>query len=120
MIVVRGMVLTWTNAQPVSGVDLTFMNLGRAILWGMPLPGLIFAAALALGHVLLTYHKSVAKFTRWAGTRKSARSSGINTSRLKLISYMICSASAGIAEVVLASRLNTGSPIIGENTARST
>jgi ribose transport system permease protein len=117
MIVVRGLVLTWTNAQPVSGADLTFMNLGRAILWGVPLPGLFFAVALVMGHVLLTYHRLGREIYALGGNEESARSSGVGTSRLKLISYTICSASAGIAGVVLASRLNTGSPIIGENTA---
>ncbi len=117
MIVVRGLVLSYTDAEPVSGSDLAFMSLGRELIAGIPLPGLIFAAALVLGHVFMAYHRTGRNIYAMGGNEESARSSGIATGKLKVISYTICSVSAGIAGVVLASRLNTGSPIIGENTA---
>jgi ribose transport system permease protein len=118
MVVVRGLVMTYTNAQPVPGTDPAFMSLGRGTIFGgFPLPGLIFVAALLLSHVLLTYLKIGREVYALGGNEESARSSGIATDRLKMLSYAICSCSAGISGIVLAARLNTGSPIIGENTA---
>jgi ribose transport system permease protein len=117
MVVVRGLVLTYTDAQPVSGSDLDFMSLGRRLVWGLPLPGLIFVLALILGHVLLAYQRLGREIYALGGNEEAARSSGIATGRLKVVSYVICSVCAGVSGVVLASRLNTGSPIIGESTA---
>jgi ribose transport system permease protein len=117
MIVVRGLVLSYTDAQPVSGSDLAFMSLGRELIAGIPLSALIFVVALVLGHTFMAYHRTGRNIYAMGANEESARSSGIATSKLKVISYTICSVSAGIAGIVLASRLNTGSPIIGENTA---
>jgi ribose transport system permease protein len=118
MVVVRGLVMTYTNAQPVPGTDPAFMSLGRATVFGgFPLPGLIFVAAFGLSHVLLSYLKIGREIYALGGNEESARSSGIATDRVKLFSYVICSCTAGISGIVLAARLNTGSPIIGENTA---
>jgi len=118
MIVVRGLVMTYTNARPVPASDPTFMSLGRATLFGgLPVPGLIFAAALVLTHLLLTSLKIGREVYALGGNEESARSSGIATYRVKMFSYLICSFTAGISGIVLAARLNTGSPIIGENTA---
>lgn len=118
MVVVRGLVMTYTNAQPVPAADPTFMSLGRATLFGgFPVAGLIFAAALVLTHLLLTSLKIGREVYALGGNEESARSSGIATYRVKMFSYLICSIAAGISGIVLASRLNTGSPIVGENTA---
>ena len=118
VVVVRGLVMTYTNAQPVPGTDPAFMSLGRATIFGgFPLPGLIFVAAFVLSHMLLTYLKIGREVYALGGNEESARSSGIATDRLKMLSYAICGFTAGISGIVLAARLNTGSPIIGENTA---
>jgi ribose transport system permease protein len=118
MVVVRGLVMTYTNGQPVPGMDPIFMSLGRAtVLGGFPLPGLIFGVIFALTHLLLTSLKIGREIYALGGNEESARSSGIATYRVKMLSYMICSFSAGISGIVLAARLNTGSPVIGENTA---
>ena len=118
MVVVRGLVMTYTNAQPVPAADPTFMSLGRATLFGgFPVSGLIFAAALVLTHLLLTSLKIGREVYALGGNEESARSSGIATYRVKMFSYLICSIAAGISGIVLAARLNTGSPIVGENTA---
>jgi ribose transport system permease protein len=117
MVVVRGLVMTYTNAQPVAGTDPAFMLLGRATLSGFPVAGLVFVTFFAVTHVLLSSLKIGREIYALGGGEESARSSGIATNRLKMFSYAVCSFSAAISGVVLAARLNTGSPIIGENTA---
>jgi ribose transport system permease protein len=93
------------------------MSLGRASVFGFPLPGLIFTVALALTHMLLTSLKIGREIYALGGNEESARSSGIATYHVKMFCYVICSFTAGISGIVLAARLNTGSPVIGENTA---
>jgi ribose transport system permease protein len=118
MVVVRGLVMTYTNAQPVAGTDPAFLSLGRATVFGgFPVAGLIFFVFFAVTQVLLSSLKIGREIYALGGNEESARSSGIATNRLKMISYTVCSFSAAVSGIVLAARLNTGSPIIGENTA---
>lgn len=117
MIVVRGLAMSYTDAQPAVGMDFDFMELGRGRVYGVPVPALIFAAALLLGHLLLARLRIGRHIYAVGGDEEAARFSGIRTDRVKVISYVLCGLCAGIAGIVLASRLNTGSPIIGENTA---
>jgi ribose transport system permease protein len=117
MIVVRGLVMTYTDAQPLVGADLAFMGLGRGKVLGVPVPAVIFLAALILGHVFLAHLRLGRDVYALGGNEEAARASGIRTDRVKLLSYTLCGLSAGIAGVVLAARLNTGSPIVGETTA---
>ena len=51
------------------------------------------------------------------GNEEALRLSGVNVKIIKLSSYAICGFFAGLAGIILAARLNTGSPIIGEKTA---
>jgi ribose/xylose/arabinose/galactoside ABC-type transport system permease subunit len=44
------------------------------------------------------------------GNENAARASGIDVNRVKLVAYVICGAAAGLAGVVLASRVTAGQP----------
>jgi ribose/xylose/arabinose/galactoside ABC-type transport system permease subunit len=117
MIIVRALVLTATGAEPVSGGDLTLMELARGTLAGIPVAGIVLAVIAALGHVMMTRHRLGREIHALGGNEAAARASGVATLRLKLICYTLCSLAAGIAGILLAGRLNTGSPIIGEQAA---
>ncbi len=47
------------------------------------------------------------------GNELAARASGINVAGVKLFAYTVCGACAGLAGVVLASRITTGQPNAG-------
>lgn len=117
MIAVRGLVMTYTNAQPVVGTDLGFMWLGRGRLAGIPVPALLFLAAALLGYLFLAHLRSGRAVYALGGNEAAARASGVPTARIKIAGYVLCSLCAGLAGIVLAARLNTGSPIIGEQAA---
>jgi ribose/xylose/arabinose/galactoside ABC-type transport system permease subunit len=117
MIVIRGLVMTITDGQPAVGVNYDFMELGRGRIFGFPIPAVILAVLLLLGHFLLVRTRFGRHVYALGGNEESARLSGISTNKAKVATYVLCSLTAGIAGIVLASRLNTGSPIIGENTA---
>lgn len=117
MIVIRGLVMTITDGQPAVGSNFDFMEIGRGRILGIPIPAVILAVLLWLGHLLLVRTRFGRHVYAIGGNEESARLSGIDTNKAKVATYVLCSLTAGIAGIVLASRLNTGSPIIGENTA---
>ena len=51
------------------------------------------------------------------GNNEAARLSGIKTNRVRIIVFIISAATAGIAGVIMASRLGTGQPSLGSDFA---
>ena len=119
MITVRGFVMAYTDAQPVVGMQFEFISLGRGNLLGIPYPTVVFAAALVVGFCALTFFPFGRHVYAVGGDEVGARQAGINVPATKMATYMASGLCAGIAGVILAARLNTGSPIIGDNTALS-
>lgn len=117
MVIVRGLVLTCTASEPVSGANLGLMELTRSVLAGVPAIGLLLLGLAALGHFMMTRLRIGREIHALGGNEDAARASGVDTTRLKVLCYFLCSLCAGIAGIVLAGRLNTGSPVIGEQAA---
>jgi ribose/xylose/arabinose/galactoside ABC-type transport system permease subunit len=119
MIAVRGLVMTITDGQPVVNSNPIFGRIGRGLVEPVPIPAIVFFVVLVLGHIVLSFTLFGRNVYALGGNEEAANASGIRTNRVKLTTYVICSVTAGISGVILASRLSTGSPIIGEDTALS-
>ncbi len=119
MIAVRGMAMTYTDGRPMANTNLAFVELGRGKIGIFPIPLLVFLVALIIGYLFLTHTQTGREVYALGGNEDAARASGIRTNRIKFISYLISGLTAGISGVILASRLSTGSPIIGEDTPLS-
>ncbi|MGE0241539.1 MAG: ABC transporter permease [Parvibaculaceae bacterium] len=114
MVMVRGATLAYTDTRPVVSLDDTFLALGQ----GRPLPHafMIMIAIMILAHVLL-YHRPWGRHVYALGAdERAARMSGLSVNRLKIECYVLSGVLAGVAGLLLAARLGTGSPIIGEMT----
>jgi len=117
MSIVQGGILLYTKA-PTGSVPIMF----DFVAWGnvllknvrIPFPFLLFASVAALAIVFL----KLTAFGRYVyatgGNEEVARLSGIKTSRVKIIVYMICSFSASLTGIMLASRMGMGDPLVGE------
>jgi ribose transport system permease protein len=114
MVIVRGATLAYTDTRPVVSLDDTFLMLsgGRPV----PIPFLVLICVAILAHIMLTQRPWGRHIYAVGAGELAAAMSGLNTGRLKRQCYVICGALAGLAGVLLASRLGTGSPIIGEAT----
>jgi ribose transport system permease protein len=117
MIAVRGMVMSVTDAQPIAGQDMDFILFGIGKGLGLPWVAWFFLAVLLLGHLMMAYMKTGRALYALGGNEAAARASGVHIEAAKVKSYILCALCAGIAGILLAARLNTGSPIIGENAA---
>lgn len=114
MVIVRGATLAYTDTRPVVSLDESFLMLsgGRPV----PFPFLVLAVVAILAHVGLTQRPWGRHVYAVGAGELPAAMSGLNTGRLKQQCYVLSGALAGLAGVLLASRLGTGSPIIGEAT----
>ncbi|RKF20076.1 hypothetical protein DBZ36_06400 [Alginatibacterium sediminis] len=127
MMIARGIALYVTNAAPVSGMPESFSYLGNGALFriveshpvtGMPLvkfPGIPYPVILMiLLAILFTFALTKLRVGRYlyaiGSNEEAARLSGIDTDKVKIIAYTASGMLAGLAGVVLASRLVTAQP----------
>jgi len=109
MLVVRGAAFMYTDARTISGLPARFSVLSS---------GAVTASIVGLIFVLSWFALTRTPFGRHVyavgGNESAAWLSGIRVARVRLAVYSICGMSAGLAGVMVASRLNAGYPRAGE------
>ena len=117
MIAARGLALVYTGEKTISvprGAE-GFSELGRGRvdlgLFSIPYPVLILLAAYALAWVVLNYTRFGRHTYALGDSEEAARLLGLNVSRVTVGVYALSGAMAGLAGVLLASRLGTGQPV---------
>ncbi|MGC9035692.1 MAG: ABC transporter permease, partial [Verrucomicrobiia bacterium] len=113
MTVARGLALVISGGKPVTGLNSEFMFFGAGDVFGLPIPVVILAATAGLSAVILKYTPIGRHIYAVGGSELAARVCGINVFWVKLFAYTICGAFAGLAGVVLASRITAGQPNAG-------
>ncbi|MRX52289.1 ribose ABC transporter permease [Paracoccus sp. S-4012] len=117
MVVLRGFALLYTEGQPIfgeAGLPPAFLDYARTSFLGIPLltwtPLVLF---LILGWLL---HLSAFGKRLFAvgGNEEAAFLAGIDVTRTRIAAYVIAGVIAGIAGIMLASRLQSGQPTAGE------
>jgi ribose/xylose/arabinose/galactoside ABC-type transport system permease subunit len=113
--IARGLALLVSNNQPISIADPFFFTLGRARLLGIPISFLLWLLIAVALHYFLTQRRMGRAIYAVGGSAESARLSGINVSGVKVFVYTMSGMLTGVAGVLWASRLSSGSPIGGVN-----
>ncbi len=113
MSVVQGGLLLYTKS-PVGSVPPLFDFLAWGQVWFIPFPIFLFAAVAAAGIFILRRTTLGRYVYATGGNEEVARLSGIKTDRVKIVTYMICSFTAAVTGIFLASRMGMGDPLVGE------
>ena len=114
MNVVFGLNYTLTNGLPVTGLPDGMKVIGQGYIWGIiPVSVIIMVAILVIGAFILnkTY---IGRYIYAVGSNdEAARLSGINVNAIRVMVYTLGGAMAGVAGILMMSRLNSGQPIAG-------
>jgi ribose/xylose/arabinose/galactoside ABC-type transport system permease subunit len=112
----RGLVYISTNASPVFGFTESFRVLGQGYVFGViPIPVLIAGVTLVIAWIYINM-TTLGRYTyAVGGNEEVARLSGISVRKVKYITYMISGFCAGLAGIILLSRLFSGQPRAGLN-----
>lgn len=113
MTIARGLALIFSKGRPVSNLSETFNFIGGGTVWGIPFPIVILVIAFILCAVLLGKTTWGRYMYAVGGNELAARASGINVGKIKMMVYTICGGLAGIAGILLTSRITTGQPNAG-------
>ncbi|HUW65308.1 MAG TPA: ABC transporter permease [Spirochaetia bacterium] len=106
------LIITHANSIPI--LTKGFASLGQGFIFHyIPIPVIIFLLVALVTHIILWKTVFGVHVYALGGNRESARLSGVNTSRIEVIVYVISGTLAGLSGVILASRLASGYPTAG-------
>lgn len=123
MTVARGFALIYSN-RPVSGLTDNFNYIGQGEIFkvmpvpgqpdmGIPIPILILLAVAIAAHIMLNNTRFGRHIYAIGGNEQAARISGLNVGRIKIGVYTIAGLLAGLAGLVLTSRIGSGQAGLG-------
>jgi ribose/xylose/arabinose/galactoside ABC-type transport system permease subunit len=113
MTIGRGLALILSNGRPVSNLSESFVFIGSGKIMGIPVLIVILILMFILCSVIL--NKTILGRYIYAvgGNEQAARASGINVTQVKMAVYSISGLLAGLAGILLTSRITTGQPNAG-------
>jgi ribose transport system permease protein len=108
MLIVRGLVYVTTNCYPIVGLPPNIKELGRGYILGIPIPAIIMFAIF----ILVAIVAAKTPFGRYlyaiGGNEDAALLSGIKVNLYRTLAFVVCAGLAGIAGIILTSRLDSG------------
>lgn len=109
--IAKGLAFVVTNTAPVLLDNQTFFSIFyEGSIAGIPVPILWSALALIGGGVLLHYSTFGRKVYATGGNAIAARYSGINTTRVKMIAFVLTGALAALAALIFAAQAHAARP----------
>ncbi len=116
-LLLTGVAQQLTDAHPIPAKDPAFMMIGNGDVLGVPNLVVFMVVLFALSWALMRFTAFGRNLYAIGGDYDVARYSGIDVVRTKWLAFVLSGAAAGLAGVLLSSKLNTGSAIYGETTA---
>ncbi|GAA4103217.1 ABC transporter permease [Nonomuraea soli] len=111
-LVIKG-VLDHLYDGPAGRVPDSFQRLGYDRIGPIPVSALLWAGVALAVWFILTRTRTGYRIYAVGGDVEVARLSGVRTDRVVIITHVLCSLCAGIAGLLLASRLGAGAPTVG-------
>jgi ribose transport system permease protein len=116
MTLVRGLMLTYTRQEPIAGKIESFTFWGSGSLGLIPIPIIIVLAVMVILHIFLNYTRFGRNLYAIGGNKEAAHLAGIPLARHQFTAFVISGTTAGLAGVLLASRLNSSTIHVGFDT----
>ena len=116
MTIYRGLTLVYTEGRPVSGLgdSAAFQMLGKGYFLGIPIPVVTMILSFAILYFILKKTTFGRRVYAVGGNEEASILSGINADRIKIYVYSLVGLLAGLASLILTSRLNSAQPTAGE------
>ncbi|WP_072524419.1 ABC transporter permease [Clostridium sp. Marseille-P3244] len=115
MQVVDGLNLILTDGATIYGLPDSIKFLGQYYILGIPVAVIIFAVLALIVAFVLNETYLGRYFFAVGGNNETARLSGINVNKVKMIASILCGLLTGIAGIIMMSRSFSGSPYTGTN-----
>lgn len=114
MNIARGFAGVYTGGSPVRVVTKEWQWIGAGYAFGVPVPVIIMILIFIISLLILNRTKMGRYIYAVGGNNLAATYSGINVSTVKFFVYTYSGIMAGLAGIILASRMYSGQPTAGE------
>ncbi|GAA2070013.1 ABC transporter permease [Actinomadura alba] len=109
----RGLTYVYSRT-PISPTTPDFLTLGAENIGPVPMAAIITVVMFALGWVLINRTSAGRSLLGIGGNREAIRLAGVKVQRHLVLAYMLCGLCAGLAGVILASRVGIAQPSVGQ------
>lgn len=110
-----GFTYTICNGQLVYGIPVSLKWIGQTYLAGIiPVSAVLMLLVILLGHFILTKTYLGRYFYAIGSNEETAKLSGINADKIRILAYTFCGCLVGIASIVMLGRIGSGQPSAGD------
>lgn len=109
---IRGLAFVYSDV-PIAPADTSFFWLGTASIGPIPLTTVIMLVVFLIGGIFLTRTPAGRAIVAIGGNRETVRLAGISVKKHLVLAYTISGFCAGLAGVILASRVGIAQPSVG-------
>lgn len=114
MNIARGAAYVYTGGQPIRVMSDDFNFIGAGYVGKIPTPVIYLIVILFITYLIMNRSKLGRHIYAVGGNRQAATFSGIKTGKVLFFAYAFSGFLAGVAGVVLASRMFSGQPTAGD------
>ncbi len=114
MNIARGAAYVYTGGQPIRVMSDDFNFIGAGYVSKIPTPVIYLVVILFISYLIMNRSKLGRHIYAVGGNRQAANFSGIKTGKVLFFAYAFSGFLAGVAGVVLASRMFSGQPTAGD------
>lgn len=111
--IVRGMLLVLARGKAVLNLPPGFTVIGQGRRFGIQYPIYVMLVMVILGEIFVRNMRFFRQSYYIGGNEKSARLSGINVDFVKIFNYILVSALAGVAGLLITARFGSASLTVG-------
>lgn len=111
----RGVTFVYSDGRPIPGLSDNFLYFASGYILGIPIPVILLAIIYVIASIVL-YRTRFGRYVYAVGGNEvSALISGLGVKKIKVLVYAISGLLAGLAGVVLTSRVTSGLPQAGQS-----
>ena len=112
MAMIRGFAMAYSDSRPIFGtLPEEFFLLADGVVFGIPVPALLFFGACGLSILFLRYTALGRQIYQVGGNEEAARLAGVNVNGVKITAYAVSGFLSAFAGLILVARMQSGEAV---------
>ena len=110
----QGIIFTWTKGYPIyDGFTDLFLFIGIGYLFNIPTPVVLMLVFLVIAYIFISKTSYGRYIYALGNNEESLRVCGINTKKIRLLTYVLSGFLSAVAGIVMTARMQSGQPAVG-------
>ncbi len=110
----QGVIFTWTKGYPIyDGFTDLFLFIGIGYLFNIPTPVILMLVFLVIAYIFISKTSYGRYIYALGNNEESLRVCGINTKKIRLLTYVLSGFLSAVAGIVMTARMQSGQPAVG-------